>query len=105
MEHTTNMITLRGALLALPAYSHTNHNKRCYRFTLEVPRLSGAVDLLPVVAEEKLIMDLDPTAGDMLTINGQVRSYNERNENGRHLLIFVFASAISVECGEPLNDV
>ena len=105
MEHTTNMVTLRGALLALPVYSHTNHNKRFYRFTLEVPRLSGAVDLLPVVAEEKLIMDLDPTAGDMLTISGQVRSYNERNENGRHLLFFVFASAISVECGEPLNDV
>ena len=105
MEHSTNTITLRGTLLALPAYSHTNHGRRFYRFTLEVPRLSGTVDLLPVVAEEPLVMELDPTAGDMLTVTGQVRSYNQRSEDGRHLLIFVFATSVRVECGEPINDV
>ena len=51
MEYTTNTITVRGTLLALPQYSHNNHGKQFYRFTLEVPRLSGAVDLLPVVAD------------------------------------------------------
>lgn len=105
MEHTTNTITLRGTLLTLPQLSHSNHGKQFYRFTLEVPRLSGAVDLLPVVAEARLIMDLDPCAGDMITVLGQVRSHNQRSESGRHLLIFVFAASITVECGEPLNDV
>ena len=105
MEQTTNTITLRGTLLALPKLSHSNHGTRFYRFTLEVPRLSGAVDLLPVVAEESLVMELDPTAGDMLSVTGQVRSHNQRSEDGRHLLIFVFASRIIVECGEPLNEV
>ena len=105
MEQATNTITLRGTLLALPKPSHSNHGKCFYRFTLEVPRLSGAVDLLPVVAEESLIMELDPTAGDMLTVTGQVRSHNQRSEDGRHLLIFVFATSITVECGEPLNEV
>ena len=100
-----NQITLRGCLLALPHLSHENHGKKFYRFTLEVPRLSGAVDLLPVVAEERLVMELDPTAGDMLTVVGQVRSHNQRSEDGRHLLIFVFASSIIVEYGEPLNEV
>ena len=105
MEQTTNTITLRGTLLALPQFSHDTHGKRFYRFTLEVPRLSGTVDLLPVVAEEPLIMALDPTAGDMLTVLGQVRSHNQCSENGRHLLIFVFASNITVEYGEPVNEV
>lgn len=105
MELTTNTITLRGTLLSLPQFSHDNHGKRFYRFTLEVPRLSGTVDLLPVVAEEPLVMVLDPTAGDMLTVTGQVRSHNQRSENGRHLLIFVFASSITVEYGEPVNEV
>ena len=41
----------------------------------------------------------------MLTVTGQVRSHNQRSEDGRHLLIFVFATAITVECGEPLNEV
>ena len=105
MEQTTNTITLRGSLLSLPQISHSNHGKQFYRFTLEVPRLSGTVDLLPIVAEETLIENLDPTAGDMLTVLGQVRSHNQRSEDGRHLLIFVFASSIQVECGEPMNEV
>ena len=105
MEQATNTITLRGTLLALPQLSHSNHGKNFYRFTLEVPRLSGTVDLLPVVAEESLVLELDPTAGDMLTVIGQVRSYNQHSEDGRHLLIFVFASHINVESGEPLNEV
>ena len=105
MEQTTNTITLRGTLLSLPQFSHDNHGKRFFRFTLEVPRLSGAVDLLPIVAEESLVMELDPTAGDMLTVIGQVRSHNQRTADGRHLLIFVFASSITVEYGNPLNEV
>lgn len=105
MEHATNTITLRGTLLTLPQLSHSNHGKRFYRFTLEVPRLSGVVDLLPVVAEEPLVMNIDPTAGDMLKVTGQIRSHNQRSEKGRHLLVFVFASAIAAECGDPLNDV
>ena len=105
MEHSNNTITLRGTLLALPQPSHTNHGKQFCRFTLEVPRLSGTVDLLPVVAEESLVLQLDPTAGDMLTVSGQIRSHNQRSDDGRHLLIFVFASQIVVEGGEPLNEV
>lgn len=105
MEHTTNTITLRGTLLALPQFSHSNHGKEFYRFTLEVPRLSGAVDLLPVVAEAPLVMGIDPTAGDMLRVCGQIRSHNQRSESGRHLLVFVFASEITTESGDPINDV
>ena len=105
MEHVTNMITLRGILQELPKFSHSNHGKRFYRFTLEVPRLSGAVDLLPVITEESRILELDPFAGEMITVTGQIRSHNYRSENGRHLLIFVFASSVEAEDGDPINDV
>jgi len=105
MEHITNSITIRGSLTELPCFSHENHGRRFYRFFLEVPRLSGAIDLLPVIAEEHLIMDLDPTAGEMLTVTGQIRSHNQRNNGVRHLLIFIFAVSITVEDGEPINDV
>lgn len=105
MEHTTNAITLRGQLLALPEYSHDNHGRRFYRFTLEVPRLSGTVDLLPVIAEEALVHAIDPCGGEMLTVTGQVRSHNSRTENRRRLQIFVFASTITAEDGEPVNEV
>ncbi len=105
MEHKTNEIILRGSLQELPQFSHENHGKRFYRFYLEVPRLSGAVDVLPVVAEEQVLGQLDPSAGGMLTVTGQIRSHNQRSDGVRHLLIFVFASKVVAEDGDPINEV
>lgn len=104
MEHTTNTITLRGMLADQPVFSHENHGRRFWRFSLEVCRLSGTADILPVVAEESLLFALDPSAGSMLTVTGQVRSHNCRTGDSRRLLIFVFAGSIRVEDGEPVND-
>ncbi len=105
MEHTVNSITVRGSLQALPQFSHENHGRRFCRFILEVPRLSGTVDLLPVVAGENLVGALDPTAGEMLTVTGQIRSHNLRTDGVRRLMIFIFAETITVEDGEAMNDV
>ena len=105
MEHTLNQITLRGSLASLPQFSHENHGRRFFRFFLEVPRLSGAVDTLPVIAEEGLLLGTDLSDGETLTIAGQIRSHNVRSDGKRHLLIFVFANAILCEDGEPINDV
>ncbi len=105
MEHSLNHAVLRGALHALPVFSHENHGKKFFRFLLEVPRLSGVVDLLPVIGEESLLAALDPSAGGMLTVDGQVRSHNYREEGARRLLIFVFAGSITVEDGEPVNEI
>ena len=105
MEHTTNIITLRGELASLPEFSHENHGRRFFRFILNVPRLSGAVDALPVVAEEQLLNEMDLSGGDMIAVTGQIRSHNIRTDGVRRLLIFVFAATVTVEDGEPLNDV
>ena len=105
MEHICNTVTLRGSLQALPQLSHENHGKRFYRFCLEVPRLSGAVDILPVIAEETILNTIDPTAGEMITVVGQIRSHNNREAGIRRLLIFVYAGALIVEDGPPINDV
>ena len=58
MEQSNNYITIRGSLVELPQFSHENHGRKFYRFLLEVPRLSGAVDILPVIAEEGLLHQL-----------------------------------------------
>lgn len=105
MEHTVNSIKIRGSLSALPQFSHENHGRRFYRFTLEVPRLSGAIDWLPVIADAQLLEELDPTAGSMLTITGQIRSHNVRQEGARHLMIFVFASRVELCDDDACNEV
>ncbi len=104
MEHT-NMITIRGELAGLPEYSHENHGRRFFRFQLRVERLSGAVDTLPVIAEQGLVDKIDPCGGSMLTVTGQIRSHNFREAGIRRLMIFVFASSILAEDAEPVNEV
>ena len=68
MEHTANRITLRGTLVDLPKFSHENHGRRFFRFFLEVPRLSGTSDILPIIAEESLLAETDPSGGEMITL-------------------------------------
>lgn len=105
MEHTINQITLRGQLQQLPEFSHENHGRKFLRFLLDVPRLSGAVDTLPIIADESILNTLDPCGGAMLTVTGQIRSHNIRADGKRRLLIFVFAESIVAEEGEPINEV
>ena len=63
MEHTENQIILRGTLHELPQFSHENHGRRFFRFFLEVPRLSGTVDTLPVIAEEGILLGTEALGG------------------------------------------
>ena len=105
MEHMTNSITIRGTLEDLPVFSHENHGCRFFRFYLLVSRLSGVIDRLPVLAEEKVLCSFDLSGGSMLTVTGQIRSHNQRTDGVRHLLIFVFANTITCEDGPPINDV
>ncbi len=105
MEYPTNQAFLRGSLLELPAFSHESGGDRFYRFLLEVPRLSGAVDTLPVIVRERILETLDLSGGRMLAVTGQIRSHNLRREDGRRLLIFVFAQTLTAEDGPPANDI
>lgn len=105
MEHTANRIDLCGSLAELPQYSHENHDKRFYRFLLEVERLSGAADVLPVIVSEPVLNEMDVTGGSMLAVTGQIRSYNSRAAAGRRLVIYVYAESLAA-CEEPArNDV
>jgi len=89
----------------LPEFSHENHGKRFFRFYLDIPRLSGNSDCLPVVVEERILNTLDLSGGSMLCVTGQIRSHNTRSGGSRHLLIFIFAATVTAEDGEPCNDV
>ncbi len=104
MEHTVNSITLRGSLHMLPQFSHENHGRSFYRFYLDIPRLSGTLDVLPVVADGQTLEKMDLSGGEMITVEGQIRSHNVRSQGTRHLMIFVFATSIRCEDGEPINS-
>lgn len=99
-----NQITLRGTLRELPVFSHENHGKSFYRFYLEIPRLSGALDVLPVIVQESILNQMDLSGGEMVTVVGQIRSHNVRQLGRRHLMIFVFAFTLAAEDNSPVNQ-
>ena len=94
MEQSLNLITLTGSLGSAPTYSHSNHGRRFFSFFLEVSRLSGAVDRLPVLAPESLLAQTELGEGDAVRINGQIRSFNNRSTNGRRLVVSVYAETL-----------
>ncbi len=105
MELQTNRTVLYGYPAGAPVFSHENHGRRFFRFLLEVPRLSGAEDLLPVVASEELLAACPVVEGGGLRVTGQIRTFNSRSTVGRRLLISVFAETMEVCDGLPENDV
>lgn len=104
MENTANHITLCGVLHTLPAFSHQNHERNFYRFTLAVERLSGAQDLLNVIAAEDVLDEADLFSGMHITVSGQIRSFNRRHESGRHLIVSVYADSVTTTDLPPENS-
>ena len=105
MYESNNMVLLRGELVELPQFSHENHGRQFDRFSLEIQRLSGTRDTVPVMAEHSLLAGLDPSAGDMIEVTGQLRSYNNRSGEGRRLVISVLAGQVQITQGQPDNQV
>lgn len=103
MEYRANHVLVRGTLAGLPELSHENHARRFYRFFLEVERLSGAVDVLPVVAAEDVLEQMELFQGGRVEVLGQLRSFNNRAATGRRLILSVYACALTTSDEPPEN--
>ena len=110
MEETgsVNTVFLRGCVRGAPTASHETRGERFDRLTLEVERLSGAVDRVPVLARSQLLDELElPEAGEgaKLCVRGELRSFNNRSGVGARLVITVFAKELWFEPGPDENEV
>ena len=98
-----NEVLREGLPLAAPEWSHENHNTRFYRFFLQVPRLSGTPDVLPVLLPEAQTALVVP--GAPLRLRGQLRSFNNRSGVGNKLVLTVYALDIQPGLGEACNQI
>ena len=102
-EPSRNEAELCGIPRSAPVFSHENHQKRFFRFLLEIPRLSGTPDLLPVLVPEALTAPVQP--GVSLYIRGQLRSFNNKSGVGSRLVLTVYALAAEPGDGIPRNRI
>ena len=95
MEETRNLVRLRGTAAGEPQFSHENHGQRFYRFPFAVRRLSGQADTLHVIATGEQLEGLLPLEGRRLSLEGQLRSFNNKSGRGSRLVISVFARTLT----------
>ena len=99
----TNDVLLEGTVSGQPEFSHENHGARFYRFFLEIPRLSGQADLLPVLLPEPMLAQTVPNTP--LRVRGQLRSFNNRSGVGNKLVLTVYAQELQPGTGGPCNQI
>ena len=96
-----NHLVLVGKVTSDKTYSHEIYGEKFYIFDLEVPRLSSAVDIIPITVSERLLTDLNLEIGTKLSIEGQFRSYNSYQNERNKLILTVFAKDIVEIKDEP----
>ena len=89
-----NYLELVGKITSEKVFSHEIYGESFYIFNLEVPRLSGTADSIPITISERLISNFDLSIGKKVEIEGQFRSYNTYENQRSRLVLTVFAKEI-----------
>ena len=106
MENPNNRMIAAGRLTAAPQLSHEVMNEPFYSAILQVKRLSGALDSIPLTLPGKLLVEGQPLEDTLLLVQGQVRSYNKVVEGAGRLMVTLCAQSIApTQDNETLNRV
>ena len=89
-----NHITLVGEVTSEKRFSHEIYGEKFYIFDLNIPRLSGSADQIPITISERLLPNGELPVGSKITIEGQFRSYNCYQDGKNRLILTVFAKEI-----------
>ena len=89
-----NYLTLVGKVTGEKRFSHEIYGERFYIFNLEIPRLSGNSDIIPITVSERLIQEETLQEGKKLLVKGQFRSYNSYENEKNRLILTVFTKDI-----------
>lgn len=96
-----NHLTLVGKVKSEKRFSHEIYGESFYIFDLEVPRLSGNADIIPITISERLLTEEDLQIEKRAIVEGQFRSYNSYDTQKNRLVLTVFAKDIKFE--EPVE--
>ena len=99
-----NYLTLVGKVTGEKKFSHEIYGERFYIFNLEIPRLSGVADIIPITISERLINEDTLHEGQKLLVKGQFRSYNSYESEKNRLILTVFAKDIKFISEEEQSE-
>ena len=89
-----NHLVLVGKVTSEKRFSHEIYGESFYIFDLEVARLSGNADVIPVTVSERLLTIDELTIDKKIIVEGQFRSYNSYENERNRLVLTVFAKEV-----------
>lgn len=92
-----NRVYVMGEIVSDATFSHEIYGEGFYEFFVQIKRLSGQADILPVTISERLIQDGMLGKGKQLCALGQFRSYNKLENGKSRLMLTVFVRELLAE--------
>lgn len=89
-----NHLVLVGKVTSEKKFSHEIYGEKFYIFNLEVPRLSGNADIIPITISERLLESEELVVDKKVIVEGQFRSYNSYQNERNKLVLTVFAKDV-----------
>lgn len=100
-----NRVYVYGKIVSKATFSHEVFGEGFYEFFVEVVRLSGQADVLPVTISERLMGD-NMEVGDHLCAVGQFRSYNKLENGKSRLMLTIFVrEVLETQPGKNPNSI
>lgn len=93
-EKQNNKVFLSGVIVTEAKFSHEVYGEGFYEMEVNVKRLSGQADILPVTISERLIESHNLSVGSTICAIGQFRSYNKLVDGKSKLMLTVFVREI-----------
>jgi len=90
----SNYATISGKVSSKSVYSHDTYGEGFFYFYVDVKRLSGSYDTIPVMVSDRLVKPEECTLGREVFVDGQFRSYNQYVDGRSKLMLMVFARDI-----------
>lgn len=91
-----NAVKISGEIVSDFTYDHEMYGEGFYKVFVQVTRISGNLDTIPVMVSDRIIDVNKNLTGEMVAIEGEFRSYNKHLLGANKLLLFVLCKKIEI---------
>lgn len=91
-----NAVKISGEIVSDFTYDHEMYGEGFYKVFVQVTRISGNLDNIPVMVSDRIIDVNKNLTGEMVAIEGEFRSYNKHLLGANKLLLFVLCKKIEI---------
>lgn len=103
MNNNLNQISLTGMISAPVRFSHEIFGEMFFETFLKIPRSGEKADLIPVVISDRTIDITSLSEDQIISVEGQLRSYNQEDGDMHFLSHRAFAQSVSAAPEKPVK--